>query len=540
MATNQYIGARYVPIFADPTDWNNTRTYEPLTIVIHDGNSYTSRQYVPKGIDISNDDFWALTGNYNAQIEAYRKDVLRLEGEVNTLEGEVNTLEGEVNTEVTRAKDAESKLTTDLSSEVTRAKTTEDVLQTNIDILATYVTPEMYGAKGDGVTDDSAALQEAVNQKRGVIGYGTYYCEQPIVITSNDDNGCQLITVNTIISNSSDAAVIFNSSKNVAFRANTVLNENGTCIKYTQDEDKTCYNTNIYINKCIGYKGVVMDATTYGIYECSITAGLIKCTSDAIYLKATQNTQNNRAFIGEIHINVLHAYSTNDWAVKCEASLVDSGLQPRITGVVIAPISIETSKNGILCDGDCKLINIQNIRVFEKSSDIDIKTSGYIRYFKASCSSPANIDKLQLETTASWSLNPIVIEGGIYSPTQYRFADSLICSVLGVTYLYNTNYFMKMSKDFTFGDNGSWRCVKYFYNEDSVNYTITDIPYFNPIGIKDIYISQNYNNNSTVQLIMGGVTVFDGTQYSSTSRETFKISASIDSSNIIRYTVEKV
>lgn len=70
----QYIGARYVPLFADPADWDNTKTYEPLTIVLHEGNSYTSRQYVPTGIDITNTDFWALTGNYNAQIEAYRAE----------------------------------------------------------------------------------------------------------------------------------------------------------------------------------------------------------------------------------------------------------------------------------------------------------------------------------------------------------------------------------------------------------------------------------------------------------------------------------
>lgn len=70
----QYIGARYVPLFADPAEWDNTRTYEPLTIVLHQGNSYTSRQYVPIGIDINNNEYWALTGNYNAQVEAYRAE----------------------------------------------------------------------------------------------------------------------------------------------------------------------------------------------------------------------------------------------------------------------------------------------------------------------------------------------------------------------------------------------------------------------------------------------------------------------------------
>ena len=75
MSVREYIGARYVPIFANPLTWDNTRDYEPLTIVQYQGNSYTSRQYVPIGIDILNEAFWALTGNYNAQVEQYRTEV---------------------------------------------------------------------------------------------------------------------------------------------------------------------------------------------------------------------------------------------------------------------------------------------------------------------------------------------------------------------------------------------------------------------------------------------------------------------------------
>lgn len=71
----RYVGARYVPLFADPLQWSSANTYEPLTIVVNEGNSYTSRTYVPVGIDISNTDYWALTGNYNAQVEQYRQEV---------------------------------------------------------------------------------------------------------------------------------------------------------------------------------------------------------------------------------------------------------------------------------------------------------------------------------------------------------------------------------------------------------------------------------------------------------------------------------
>lgn len=89
MAVKQYIGARYVPEFADPLDWDSSKTYEPLTIVYYEGNSYTSRQSVPTSIDINNTDYWALTGNYNAQIEQYRTEVQQYQQQVSSFDGRI-------------------------------------------------------------------------------------------------------------------------------------------------------------------------------------------------------------------------------------------------------------------------------------------------------------------------------------------------------------------------------------------------------------------------------------------------------------------
>lgn len=77
-----YTGMRYVPVFADPPEWSSANSYEPLEIVIHKGNSYTSKTFVPVGIDISNSAYWALTGNYNAQVEQYRQEVLAFDGRI--------------------------------------------------------------------------------------------------------------------------------------------------------------------------------------------------------------------------------------------------------------------------------------------------------------------------------------------------------------------------------------------------------------------------------------------------------------------------
>lgn len=62
----QYIGARYVPIIDG--EYNSEKVYEPLTIVTYNGSSYTSKKTVPAGTLPTNTEYWALTGNYNAQV----------------------------------------------------------------------------------------------------------------------------------------------------------------------------------------------------------------------------------------------------------------------------------------------------------------------------------------------------------------------------------------------------------------------------------------------------------------------------------------
>lgn len=79
---SQYIGSRYVPIFADPQEWDINRSYESLTIVTHNNESYTSKCNVGPGIDITNTRYWAKTGAYNAQVEQYKNEVKDLSSQV--------------------------------------------------------------------------------------------------------------------------------------------------------------------------------------------------------------------------------------------------------------------------------------------------------------------------------------------------------------------------------------------------------------------------------------------------------------------------
>ena len=105
---NTYVGMRYVPLFDG--DWNNAKDYEPLTVVSLNGNSYTSKTFVPAGASpAGNPDYWAETGNYNAQIEAYRQEVLqynaRIQANADAIaaletkeDADIKILDGKINT----------------------------------------------------------------------------------------------------------------------------------------------------------------------------------------------------------------------------------------------------------------------------------------------------------------------------------------------------------------------------------------------------------------------------------------------------------
>lgn len=108
----QYVGARYVPKFADPVEWNLESAYEPLTIVTFQGSTYTSKMAVPKNTSINDTQYWAKTADYNAQTSALAEQVTQYQTQVTELSGTVSdnikaqdtvnkTLQNEIQSNVT-------------------------------------------------------------------------------------------------------------------------------------------------------------------------------------------------------------------------------------------------------------------------------------------------------------------------------------------------------------------------------------------------------------------------------------------------------
>lgn len=175
MATNKYIGARYVPKIMGA--WDNKKSYEPLIIVQHGGNSYTSRKSVPIGIEITNEEYWACTGNYNAQIENYRQETVnavqtvnkKLDGFSNAQDGKFQIMFNKYKEQITKYTDGKyNDINNDVDSAIEKINQTkaevnasisemETTLQTTCDNYTTTVNNQLH------------QIEEIINTKVNII-----------------------------------------------------------------------------------------------------------------------------------------------------------------------------------------------------------------------------------------------------------------------------------------------------------------------------------------------------------------------------------
>ncbi len=132
MGVHTYVGARYVPKFSDKNngDWDNSYSYEAFEIVKYGQDYYTAKVPVPVGALLNDPTYWALTGNYN--------------GAISTLQGEIDDI--------------------------------------NNYLGGISVRPEDYGAAGDGVTDDTAAFQAALDSNKNIILTGHYLITSDLIV----------------------------------------------------------------------------------------------------------------------------------------------------------------------------------------------------------------------------------------------------------------------------------------------------------------------------------------------------------------------
>ena len=346
-------------------------------------------------------------------------------------------------------------------------------------------------------------------------------------ITIPDTLNDKIITFDgTITYSGTVAALTVENCKNITIKGNAIICTNSPTVglRYLQNGSKTLYNVNSKFNRIEAYIGIRITATTWGILECDIDVDRIISNSSGLLCECLQEDSERASFIGQMRYKFQHIVSSNNYAIVMRAETSPS----TITGAFIDSVSFESSKNGIMLRGDCKLIKIYNIRCLEDDdTNYFINATGALRYCEFSFTSPVRVDKLYISSTYGRATKPVLVTGGIYSPSDYRFADWLMVTSSGKTYGKTTPSLARRNgNDFVFGeDSASYRLYDHLINDsgDEITYTLTG--YLSPFGVDTIYVRQNKTDGSVVKVIVGSATVFDGSTVTDEGQTDYKITA---------------
>lgn len=166
--------------YHDPIAWDKGTRYEKSTVVYApNGDTLLSKKTVPAGIEYTNSEYWFILANYNAQFEELR-----------------------------------------------------------LLIQSLFITPQQYGAKADGVTDDTEAIQTAINSGHYILfPSGTYLITSSIRLRS----GITMLGINASIKRDLTGGEMY------AFLGDYLEDVNISGIKFTSDKQDNDMNFLVYI-----------------------------------------------------------------------------------------------------------------------------------------------------------------------------------------------------------------------------------------------------------------------------------------------------
>lgn len=352
MTVREYIGARYVPLFIG--EWSDQNAYEPLSIVTYQGNSYTSRQAVPIGIQITDSQYWVCTANYNAQVEQYRREVLELSGTVSNQAVEITN-----NTE---------NITTNTADITSNAANIAKVLAYS-DLIVPLVdfdnfNAELAAANADGKylfipSIDSEIGLTVPNSARLIIGNWSYKGnDYALTITDGIRGNIYIDTLYTLTGGGIKIdPQIIDTTANVPIQSSVYVRimdcAGGSCFY--------CHNNNhVLYNK---YGGVNWNCRNDNCIDIKPATG---------------------KYVGELHFDVMHMQSTTQTCIKLDFS------NGYCTGLDFGVTSLEGSRNGIhiisynnSTGSNHGLERIfGNFRIVEVvNGEFQLKLEGYARWF---------------------------------------------------------------------------------------------------------------------------------------------------------------
>jgi hypothetical protein len=161
---------------------------------------------------------WVMADGLDASIDS-KIDSMLQDGSLATIIGNAIT---DLGTQMTALQATVTQNKTDMEAEIATNKTTLETEMTNtintVNALLYYATPEQYGAKGDGITDDTTAIQNCMNAAQiTAFSAKRYLISSPLILPQNHSiqgNHGELFIGNTWTGNSTIGASV---------PANTVL-----------------------------------------------------------------------------------------------------------------------------------------------------------------------------------------------------------------------------------------------------------------------------------------------------------------------------
>lgn len=342
--------------YANPIQWNITKQYEANTVVIdaNDGTAYLSVKPVPTGVAITNTDYWSpiftlnlLSANQNITLrddgsnvlatfassvddwliwnstlykvsraiavnEAYvvgynltRYSVEKFIREyIDKLKNTIGVLSDLTTSDTDSIVDAINSIITERGdlADLTTSDTDSIVDAINEVTKKPIATPEIYGAVGDGVTDDSAALQAAVSSNAIVYlkDNATYY----IANTVNVPKGHKIIGAGALLVEDGVNGLVLNGNneiEGITFNDNGSTYQNSTAIIYALQSDNLsihdCKFTDIHHGYCIHieYSNYI---DIFNNYVNGYAYAAIMLSSTCTHIKVNQNKVLNGYWIG--------------------------------------------------------------------------------------------------------------------------------------------------------------------------------------------------------------------------------------------------
>ena len=211
--------------YANPIVWDITSQYETNTVVLDSiGNAYLSVQPVPAGVDLDREEYWTKIGNFSALWDSVRSAITPYDEQHSTtasvdhkpgdwvwLENDLllitkNITAGDKYVDGSNCKKTNvhdlfttlgdritnevNTLSGELQNEITARKNGDTALREEFKEADNVVFFEKYGAVGDGITDDTAAIKAAVaeaeNKGKWLASLAkTYFVTDTIAIDCN-------------------------------------------------------------------------------------------------------------------------------------------------------------------------------------------------------------------------------------------------------------------------------------------------------------------------------------------------------------------